>query len=167
MKLTRAALLVFIVVMVGFVLDTVSNAQPVDDNCATCHLALGIANLTKPAEDYKSDIHAVKGFGCASCHGGDPSIMGLEGMDRKKGYIGKPARGQVVEVCGKCHSDAAFMRQYNPSLRVDQVVARSEGSKSCDLQQLSQTSFDPAGQRCALVGPPATRRRYLRRLSRQ
>ena len=48
--------------------------------------------------------------------------MGLEGMDRKKGYIGKPAHAQVVEVCGKCHADAAFMRKYNPSLRVDQVA---------------------------------------------
>jgi hypothetical protein len=97
-------------------------AQPGEDNCATCHLVLGISNLTKPAEDYKSDIHAAKGFGCAACHGGDPSIMGLEGMDRKKGYLGKPAPVQVVQVCGKCHSDATFMRQYNPGLRVDQVI---------------------------------------------
>jgi hypothetical protein len=121
-KLTNAVFVAFMVAAVCFATVTDSNAQPADDNCATCHLALGIANLTEPAEDYKSDIHAAKGFGCAACHGGDPSIMGLEGMDRKKGYIGKPARGQVVEVCGKCHSDAAFMRQYNPSLRVDQVV---------------------------------------------
>ncbi|HEY3168561.1 MAG TPA: cytochrome c3 family protein [Candidatus Binatia bacterium] len=85
-------------------------------------MAISIDHLTKPAEQYKSDIHASKGFGCAACHGGDPTIMGLEGMDPKKGYIGKPAQTQVVEVCGKCHSDAAFMRQYNPSLRVDQVV---------------------------------------------
>jgi hypothetical protein len=42
-------------------------------------------------------------------------------MDRKKGYIGKPTHAQVVEVCGRCHSDANFMRRYNPSLRVDQV----------------------------------------------
>jgi hypothetical protein len=93
-----------------------------EDGCATCHLALGIANLTEPAELYKADVHAAKGFGCVACHGGDPNIMGLEAMDKKKGYIGKPAPVQVVEVCGKCHSDASFMRQYNPSLRVDQVA---------------------------------------------
>lgn len=93
-----------------------------EDSCAVCHLALGIEKLTKPAEDYKSDIHAARGFGCAACHGGDPAIMGLESMDRKKGYIGKPGPTQIVEACGKCHSDAAFMRQYNPSLRVDQVL---------------------------------------------
>ena len=92
------------------------------DNCATCHLALGVETLTNPAERYKTDIHRTKGFGCAACHGGDPSVMGLEAMDRKKGYIGKPTGLQVIAVCGKCHSDASFMRQYNPSLRVDQVT---------------------------------------------
>jgi len=92
------------------------------DSCATCHLALGVHNLTKPAELYKTDIHAAKGFGCVACHGGDASIMGLEAMDRKKGYIGKPAGAQIVEVCGKCHSDANFMRKYNPNLRIDQVA---------------------------------------------
>ena len=114
--------LAFVVGIIGFATVTVSKAQAADDNCATCHLVLGVPTLTKPAEDYKSDIHALRGFGCAACHGGDPNIMGLEAMDRKKGYIGKPAPIQVVEVCGKCHSDANFMRRYNPSLRVDQVT---------------------------------------------
>ena len=121
-KLASAVFLAFMIGVMSFAAVSISHAQPAQDNCATCHLALGVANLTKPAEDYKSDIHAAKGFGCAACHGGDPSIMGLEGMDRKKGYIGKPAGLQVVEICGKCHSDAAFMRQHNPNLRVDQVV---------------------------------------------
>ncbi len=112
----------FLVTLISFATVTVSNAQPADDNCATCHLALGITTLTKPAEDYKSDVHAAKGFGCAACHGGDPNIMGLEAMDRKKGYIGKPTPIQAVGVCGKCHSDANFMRRYNPSLRIDQVA---------------------------------------------
>ena len=83
-------------------------AQPQTDNCITCHLALGVENLTKPAELYKADIHAAKGFTCVACHGGDANIMGLEAMDKKKGFIGKPAGIQVIEVCGKCHSDAKF-----------------------------------------------------------
>ena len=99
-----------------------ADAQPQSESCAVCHLAMGVDHLTKPAELYKSDIHAAKGFGCVACHGGDGTIAGLESMDRKKGYIGKPTPTQVVEVCGRCHSDARFMRQYNPNLRVDQVV---------------------------------------------
>ena len=101
---------------------TAAETKAQEDTCATCHLALGIENLTQPAELYKADVHAAKGLGCAACHGGDPTIMGMEAMDRKKGYIGKPAPTQVVETCGKCHSDASFMRRYNPSLRVDQVA---------------------------------------------
>lgn len=105
------------------------------DSCADCHLVIGVEHLTKPAQQYKEDIHAAKGFGCVACHGGDASIMGLEGMDRKKGYIGKPTPAQVVEVCGRCHSDANFMRRYNPSLRVDQV---SEYSTSVHGRRLRE-----------------------------
>ncbi len=96
--------------------------QTPEDTCATCHLALGVDKLTKPAENYKDDIHAAKGFGCIACHGGDATKMGPEAMDKSKGFIGKPTPAQVIDVCGRCHSDARFMRQYNPSLRVDQVA---------------------------------------------
>ena len=125
-------------------------AQTKDDSCATCHLALGIEKLTKPAELYKADIHAAKGFGCAACHGGDASVMGLEGMDRKKGYIGKPAGQQVVEVCGKCHADGAFMRQYNPSLRVDQVAEYYTSVHGKRLKELK----DPKVATCASCHKP-------------
>jgi hypothetical protein len=105
-----------------FFARTAHAAQAQTDNCATCHLALGVDNLTKPAELYKSDIHAVKGFGCVACHGGDATKAGMDAMDKAKGYIGKPTPVQVIEACGRCHSDAQFMRQYNPSLRIDQVA---------------------------------------------
>jgi hypothetical protein len=122
MVLVRAVLLALWIGAVAMATMTDASAQSKDESCATCHLALGIPNLTKPAEDYKADIHAAKGFGCVACHGGDPAILGMDAKDRKKGYIGKPAGVQVVEVCGKCHADANFMRRYNPSLRVDQVA---------------------------------------------
>jgi predicted CXXCH cytochrome family protein len=43
-------------------------------------------------------------------------------MDPEKGYIGVPGRRLTPEVCGRCHSNAEFMRRYNPGLRVDQVA---------------------------------------------
>jgi predicted CXXCH cytochrome family protein len=95
--------------------------QPVDA-CSTCHLALGVDRLTKPVQLFKDDIHSAKGFGCVSCHGGDAADSGMTAMDKAKGYIGKPAPAQVIQVCGRCHSDARFMHRYNPSLRVDQVT---------------------------------------------
>jgi hypothetical protein len=75
----------------------------------------------KPVKDFASDIHAAKGFGCVACHGGDAKASGMEAMDPGKGYIGKPDRAQVAQVCGRCHADARFMKRYNPSLRVDQL----------------------------------------------
>jgi hypothetical protein len=43
-------------------------------------------------------------------------------MDPAKGFLAKPGREQVAEFCGRCHSNAEFMRRYNPSIRVDQVA---------------------------------------------
>jgi predicted CXXCH cytochrome family protein len=97
-------------------------AQPPAESCSTCHLAMGDTPLGTPAKNFPQDIHAAKGFGCVACHGGDATAPGMEAMDRAKGFIGKPSPTQVIEVCGHCHSDARFMRQYNPSLRVDQVT---------------------------------------------
>jgi mono/diheme cytochrome c family protein len=99
-----------------------AGAQPPADNCATCHLAIGDDRLEKPAKDYPQDVHRAKGFGCVACHGGNEKEAGMEAMDPAKGYIGKPDRKQVVQVCARCHGDAAFMKRYNPSLRVDQAV---------------------------------------------
>ncbi len=98
-------------------------AEPRGEGCVTCHLKTGDDRLEKPAKEFgKEDIHAAKGFGCTACHGGDAKAAGMEAMDPAKGYIGKPERAQLTQVCGRCHSDARFTKQYNPSLRVDQVA---------------------------------------------
>jgi len=92
------------------------------DNCRTCHAAFDDARLGGPAKAYANDIHAAQGLGCADCHGGDPNLAGMEAMDPRKGFIGVPSKRRSIELCGRCHSDAAYMRQFNPSLRVDQVA---------------------------------------------
>ncbi len=96
-------------------------AQAPEGSCAVCHRALG-GRLAAPVEKYAEDVHAAKGFGCVACHGGDARESGLEAMDPAKGYVGVPEHSQVTTVCGRCHSDAEFMKRYNPSLRVDQVA---------------------------------------------
>jgi hypothetical protein len=92
------------------------------EGCPACHLETGDERLAKPVRAYTDDIHRAKGFGCVACHGGDGTETGMEAMDPGKGYIGKPQRAQIAQVCGRCHADARFMKQYNPSLRVDQVA---------------------------------------------
>jgi hypothetical protein len=99
-----------------------ATAQPAKDGCAACHLETGDDRLAGPAKAFADDIHKAKGFGCVACHGGDANQTGMEAMDRAKGFIGKPQRNQIPQLCGRCHSDAQFMKQYNPSLRVDQLT---------------------------------------------
>ncbi len=97
-------------------------AQPAKDNCAACHLETGDDRLAAPAKAFDDDIHKAKGFGCADCHGGDAHEEGMEAMNPAMGFIGKPGRQQIPQLCGRCHSDAQFMKRYNPALRVDQVA---------------------------------------------
>jgi hypothetical protein len=46
----------------------------------------------------------------------------MDAMSKAAGFRGKILRSQIPELCGRCHSDGAFMRQYNPSLRTDQLT---------------------------------------------
>jgi predicted CXXCH cytochrome family protein len=71
----------------------------------------------------QNDIHQQSGLSCAGCHGGDPTQDDPElAMNPRKGFVGKPARRDIPRFCGKCHSDADFMKKFNPLLRVDQVA---------------------------------------------
>ncbi len=98
-----------------------SQGEQQPDNCQTCHEVLD-ERLAAPARAFTEDIHAAKGFGCVACHGGDPREAGMQGMDRTKGFVGRPSAREIPVICGRCHSDAEFMRRYNPALRVDQVT---------------------------------------------
>jgi hypothetical protein len=123
--------------------------KPPADGCAACHLEIGDDRLVKPVKSYTGDIHASVGFGCVACHGGDAKATGMEAMDPAKGYVGKPGRQQIVQICGRCHSDARFMKQYNPSLRVDQVVEYATSVHGRRLRELN----DPKVAVCTSCHP--------------
>ena len=92
----------------------------VKSTCLDCHSALDPPLQVTP-EQFAQDIHAQKGLNCASCHGGDPTSEDPQrAMGRAAGFLGKIKRTQVPALCARCHSDAAYLRQYNPSLRTDQ-----------------------------------------------
>jgi predicted CXXCH cytochrome family protein len=93
---------------------------PDTDDCVGCHLGLSDSTLVAPARDYPSDVHARAGFGCLVCHGGPRTARGE--LDPGAGFLAAPGRAEIPALCGRCHSDAAFMRDYNPSIRVDQVT---------------------------------------------
>ncbi len=95
-------------------------AQPAKDSCVECHSVMDGA-IQKPALLIKNDIHTANGLSCADCHGGDrtsddPSVA----MSKAKGFVGKPKRAAIPQLCANCHGSADFMRRYQPRQRIDQ-----------------------------------------------
>ncbi|MFQ5852721.1 MAG: hypothetical protein ACE5JU_19345 [Candidatus Binatia bacterium] len=122
MGLREFGALAWLVFLAPFVWSSSAAAQQLAGSCVACHLNISDDRLAKPAQDFSQDIHAAKGFSCISCHGGNATEAGMGAMDPARGYIGKPKGRQILQVCGRCHSDARFMKRYNPALRVDQVT---------------------------------------------
>ena len=91
---------------------------PTSEDCRTCHLGLADDELAEPARSYERDVHAEAGFGCLACHGSG----GGDQLDPRAGFLSAPTRAEIPGLCGRCHSDAAFMRQFDPGMRVDQVA---------------------------------------------
>lgn len=89
------------------------------DSCVACHGVLPEA-LGAPVEGMKRDVHSAHGISCADCHGGDPSVSDMTAMDPKKGYRGVPTRREIPDLCARCHSDAAYMRRFDPSIETSQ-----------------------------------------------
>lgn len=104
--------------------------------CVSCHEGLADARLSAPVRLFTEDVHRARGFTCVDCHGGDPAATDqATAKDRARGFRGKPAGSQVIEVCARCHSDAEFMRRYAPRQRVDQA---SEYATSVHGQRLAK-----------------------------
>jgi len=95
------------------------------DVCVECHSTLG-GELSLPVEKMAGDIHQQSGFSCADCHGGDREAdVGKGGkeaaMNPRRGYLGVPPPAQIPRLCAKCHSDARFMKRFDPNINVDQL----------------------------------------------
>lgn len=90
------------------------------DTCVKCHATLEDKHAVI-LKSFQRDIHKEGGLSCASCHGGDAAKEDMsEAMDPARGFVGVPTPAQVPQFCGKCHSDPAYMRRFNPSLPTDQ-----------------------------------------------
>ena len=62
-----------------------------------------------PEAAFKDSVHAAAGLECASCHKGQTA-----------GAYAAIPRGSIATTCASCHSDAAYMRKFDPQVRVDQ-----------------------------------------------
>lgn len=111
----------FLVAFIVLVSGTSQAGAQTKNSCVECHSALP-EQLGVTQETFSHDIHSQKGLTCVSCHGGDASSDDPEkAMSVKAGWKGKIDRKQVPELCGSCHSNPVYMRQYNPGLRTDQL----------------------------------------------
>ncbi len=101
-------------------------------SCLQCHANLQwVQNeaWVKMVSDFATDVHAAVGLSCQDCHGGNPDPKlaedPLAAMDpgfRPNPYRGATTRKQVPEFCGRCHSDAEYMKRFKPDARVDQLA---------------------------------------------
>ncbi len=60
---------------------------------------------------FRADVHAAAGLTCAACH-----TTSAAGQPRYEA----PPRTAIAPMCATCHSDAAYMRQFAPQVRIDQ-----------------------------------------------
>lgn len=109
------------VLILTLVAGSPSPSAAQQESCVTCHQALE-GRLAAPVKGMDGDVHAKRGLGCAGCHGGDPKRLGMDAMDPRAGYLGAPKPAEVPGFCGRCHSDPAYMRRYNPRIRTDQLA---------------------------------------------
>ncbi len=96
-------------------------AAPVN-SCLDCH-----SSLPEPygvtQDKFSQDIHSQKGLTCTSCHGGDnTSYDPTVAMSPAKGWKNFKDRKTIPQMCGSCHGNPTFMKQYDPGLRTDQLA---------------------------------------------
>ena len=90
------------------------------DSCVDCHSRMEGA-IAEPVKFVKGDTHGSHGLSCVDCHQGDATQDDpASAMDPKKGFVSKPKNADVPAFCGRCHSNAEYMKKFNPALRVDQ-----------------------------------------------
>jgi hypothetical protein len=105
------------------------------DQCIACHQDMD-AELAAPVSAMHDDAHQRRGLSCSSCHGGNPAESDMElAKDPQRGFVGRPTPAQEPAFCGSCHSDADYMRRYNPGQRVDQVAEYFSSAHGKGLQQ--------------------------------
>ncbi len=101
---------------------TAGPAAAVQNQCAVCHATLGEKHQAI-LKAFDNDIHRERGLSCDSCHGGNPALDdAAAAMSPDAGFVGAPSKADMPKFCGKCHSNPAYMKKFNPSLPVDQEL---------------------------------------------
>ena len=100
-------------------------------SCITCHSSeawFAEQHIKEIVDNFRGGVHAAVGIGCEDCHGGNPDPAVSRSVDdamdssfAPNPFIGVPRPQEIPAFCGRCHSDPAYMRQFQPDPRVDQT----------------------------------------------
>lgn len=123
--LAASALLALLVLV--FMCPAVLEAETPESSCIACHTRLTDDRPHGPTVRIHEDVHLKKGLSCHNCHGGNPMMGDVEqdaslAHDSEKRFVGAPSAQEIPQFCDRCHGDVEFMKQYNPKLRVDQLL---------------------------------------------
>jgi len=150
-RLSAISVICFPAVLLGLLFTGAGRAPaadaPADDEnaCIICHREEDIwdkdtRRFYVADKHFGGDVHWRAGLRCQDCHGGDPAetdFRKAHAVDTGFRSVKSPA--DVPGFCGHCHSDNEYMRQFEPSPRVDQ---ESQYWSSGHGQRLEQENDD-------------------------
>ncbi len=118
--------LLFLLLLSALVAVPAAAQDETGNSCIDCHTDLD-GKLAAPAMTMTEDVHYRRGLFCQDCHGGNPERGFAEGdpelaHSRRYDWRGAPKAIDIPEFCTRCHANVNYMKQYNPSLRVDQLL---------------------------------------------
>lgn len=98
--------------------------DPNKDACVQCHIEIDGDFDTPVMANIELDVHFQRGLSCSDCHGGDPQAFDDEdaAMWDNESFSGSISPRKQIDLCGKCHADPNYMRQYSVSVKTDQVA---------------------------------------------
>ncbi|HEY5618094.1 MAG TPA: cytochrome c3 family protein [Vicinamibacterales bacterium] len=74
---------------------------------------------------FRDDVHVAAGLACTTCHSSKPPA-GRGGTSSSTAggaeAYSAPPRTAIAPLCATCHSDATYMRRFDPQVRVDQFL---------------------------------------------
>lgn len=124
-RVIRLFLILLALSMLSFALAAQSSGST---SCEICHTSTDW--FDQEQIDFVKSAHGAHqevGLSCHDCHGGDPDPERAEDLDAMDPdfegtpFVGAPARAEIPEFCGSCHSSLSYMRRFKPDARVDQV----------------------------------------------
>jgi hypothetical protein len=129
-----------------------------ENTCISCHQELG-GRSEQITADWVESVHAQRGVGCVSCHGGDPTKADAEeAMSPEAGYLGPLPKDQIPGLCGSCHTRVDLMRPFDlPTDQLDQYWQSWHGQALLEGDPNVATCFDcHDGHRVLKTSDPAS-----------